>query len=250
MRKIIITIFAISFIACHNKPKYLVKIEANQQAITEEITPDEQIEGIIKPFREEVENEMSTVISYTKKDLTRTDGDLESSLGNILADLCFERANPVFKSMTNNDIDFAMFNYGGIRAGISKGGITNLNAFQLMPFENRFVVVELTPKKIIELANYLTANNKAHPLSKQINLTIKNDDFDLLINGLKIDKTRNYFVLTSDYLQGGGDKMIFFKDPVSLHKLDYKVRDAIIDYFKEIDTVRVKLDGRFKKLDK
>ncbi|GAG06496.1 unnamed protein product, partial [marine sediment metagenome] len=99
-------------------------------------------------------------------------------------------------------------------------------------------------------ANYLTANKKAHPLSKQINLTIKNDGFDLLINSSKIDKSRNYFVLTSDYLQSGGDKMNFFKNPVNLYKLDYKVRDAIIDYLKETDTVRVKLDGRFKKLSK
>ena len=41
--------------------------------------------------------------------------------------------------------------------------------------------------------------------------------------------------------------MNFFKDPVELHKIDYKVRNAIIDYFEETDTIKVKLDNRFVK---
>ena len=79
---------------------------------------------------------MSKVLSYTPIDLTRTDGKLESSLGNLLADLCYQRANPVFKSRTGNTIDFALFNYGGIRAGITKGDITTQNAFN---FRNRTI---------------------------------------------------------------------------------------------------------------
>ena len=76
---------------------------------------------------------------------------------------------------------------------------------------------------------------------------MKNEGYSLSINGVSFDKGRNYFVLTSDYLQSGGDKMDFFKNPVNLHKLDYKVRDAIIDYFKSKDTLESNLDGRFKK---
>ena len=43
--------------------------------------------------------------------------------------------------------------------------------------------------------------------------------------------------------------MNFFKNPVSLFKTDYKVRNALIDYFKEHDTIHVALDGRFKRLN-
>jgi 5'-nucleotidase len=180
--------------------------------------------------------------------LVRTDGGLESSLGNLFADMCYQRANEVFKSRTGNNIDFAMFNYGGIRAGIGKGNITNENAFQLMPFENTLVVVELTAEKLHELAQYLIEGKTAHPLSKQINLVITNkaDNYELSINNSPIDNTETYFVLTSDYLQTGGDHMNFFKDPVNLYKLDYKVRNAIIDYLKENDTISVTLDGRFR----
>ena len=205
-----------------------------------------EIEEFIKPYREKVEGEMNTVLSYTEKDLVRTDGELESSLGNLMADLCFKRANPVFSSRTSKNIDFALFNYGGIRAGITKGGIKTENAFQLMPFENSLVVVELTSEKIKELVKYLINGKRAHPLSKQINLTITKIGYNLTINKKPIEDSKTYFVLTSDYLQNGGDHMNFFKNPVSIVNLDYKLRNAIIDYFKETDTIQVKLDGRFR----
>ena len=43
--------------------------------------------------------------------------------------------------------------------------------------------------------------------------------------------------------------MNFFRNPVNLFKLDYKVRNAIVDYFAETDTIQVVLDGRFRKIN-
>lgn len=248
MKKIIISIFTILLIfSCKNEPQVLVKVEGKLQPITEEIKPIKSIEDFIQPYKEKVEGEMNTVLSYAPKDLTRLDGELESSLGNLMADMCYKRANPVFNSRTEKNINFAMFNYGGIRAGITKGDVKTVNSFQLMPFENSLVVVELTAEKVKELIHYLISQNKAHPLSSQINLIVTNNGYDLKINNAPLDGSKTYFVLTSDYLQNGGDRMDFFKNPVNLYKLDYKVRNAIIDYFKETDTLKVELDGRFKK---
>ena len=234
-------------VSCKNEPQHLVKIEGKLLPISEKISTDTSIEDFIQPFKEKVEAEMNTVLSYTPTDLVRTDGELESSLGNLMADLCFERANPVFNSRTGKNIDFAMFNFGGIRAGITKGAIKTENAFNLMPFENSLVVVELTAEKVTELAQYLIAQNKAHPISKQLKLAANSEGYNLTIHNLPLDNSKTYFVLTSDYLQNGGDKMVFFKDPIELHKLDYKVRNSIIDYLKETDTIKVTLDGRFTK---
>jgi len=248
MKKFIILIFTIfSFISCKNESQNLVRIEGKQLPITEEIISKKDIEAFIKPYKEKVKKEMDVVLSYTSKELNRYDGELESSLGNLMADLCYERANMVFNSRTKKNIDFAMFNFGGIRAGISKGEITNQHAFELMPFENSLVVVELTSDKINELAGYLIQEKKAHPLSKHINLEITKNGYDLKINNLPIEASKTYYVLTSDYLQNGGDNMNFFKNPLNLHKTDYKVRNAIIDYLMETDTIKVKLDGRFRK---
>lgn len=247
MKKFIISfIIFTALFSCKSKPPQLVKIEGNQITVNETIAADKTIENTIKPYREKVEKEMTSVIAYTPINLNRTDGDLESSLGNLMADLSYERANPVFNSRTGKNIDFAMFNYGGIRAAISKGNITNENAFKLMPFENSLVVVEMTSEKTKELVNYLISENKAHPLSKHINLVVTDKGYNLKINNAALDASKTYFVLTSDYLQNGGDNMNFFKNPVNLYNLDYKIRNAIIDYFKETDTLKVTLDGRFR----
>jgi 5'-nucleotidase len=248
MKKIIIYIFTISlFIACKNEPSTLVKIEGKQLPITEAIKSKKEIENFIKPYKESVDKEMQQVLSYTPQNLVRTDGELESSLGNLMADLCYIKANPIFNSRTGKQIDFAMFNYGGIRAGITKGNITTQHAFNLMPFENSLVVVELNATKIKELVNYLITENKAHPLSKHFNLVITQKGYQLKINNKPLDNQKTYFVLTSDYLQNGGDNMNFFKDAINSYNLDYKVRNTIIDYFKETDTIQVSLDGRFLK---
>jgi 2',3'-cyclic-nucleotide 2'-phosphodiesterase (5'-nucleotidase family) len=247
MKKIIISLFTISVLfSCKNEPQNLVKIEGKLLPISEELTEKQEITDFIQPYKVKVESEMNAVLSFTPTDLVRTDGELESSLGNLMADLCFERANPVFNSRTGKNIDFAMFNYGGIRAGITKGDIKTENAFHLMPFENSLVVLELTSEKIKELVNYLITEQRAHPLSKQFNLIITKNGYNLSINNKLFDITKTYFVLTSDYLQNGGDNMNFFKDPVNIENLDYKVRNAIIDYFQETDTIRGTLDGRFK----
>ena len=247
MKNFIISLFTILFIvSCNNAPQQLVKIEGKLLPINQEIESVKEIEDFIEPYKQKVSAEMNTVLSYTAIDLVRTDSQLESTLGNLMADLCYKRANPVFNSRTDKNIDFAMFNFGGIRAGISKGNVTMENAFNLMPFENGLVVVELTADKIKELVAYLIESNRAHPLSKHINLVITKTGYSLKINDKPLDENKTYFVLTSDYLQNGGDSMNFFKDPIAVTNIDYKFRNAIIDYFKETDTLKTNLDGRFR----
>lgn len=65
-----------------------------------------------------------------------------------------------------------MFNYGGIRAKISKGPVTIAITFELMPFENELVVAELTGEKVVDLVSYFIKNKEAHPLSKQFQLVM------------------------------------------------------------------------------
>jgi hypothetical protein len=49
---------------------------------------------------------------------------------------------------------------------------------------------------------------------------------------------------TNDYLSNGGDNMNFFKKGVQKFDLEYKLRNILIDYFKEVDTIPVIKDVR------
>ena len=238
---------SILLISCKEDSYVVTKITAKTIAIDTTISSANNITKSIAPYKEEMIKEVNTILTYTSKDLTRTDGKLESSLGNLLADLTMTRANPVFNKLTGKNIDFSMFNYGGIRAGIPAGKVSNRNAFELMPFENTLVVVELSGQKLTALIAYLIKSNTAHPLSKNIKLTITKNGYQLYINNKKFDNRKSYFVLTSDYLQSGGDNMTFFKNPIQRISLEYKMRDAIVDYFKSVDTLKSTLDQRFKR---
>lgn len=241
---ICVLFLAVSCNTVTTSPKKLTKITAKNIAIDTTLMADAKIDSMIAPYKEKLVNEMQRVLTKAPLDFNKKAMGMQSTLGNLMADLCYEIANPIYLEKTKQNIDFAMFNSGGLRAPISAGNVTKESAFKLMPFENEFVVVELSGEKIIELVTYLIQNKTAHPLSKQMQLTIKNNTFELSIGGKKFDQNKNYTVLTSDYLQTGGDRMNFFKKPIFLTKLNYKIRDAIIVYFEKETELKAVIDNR------
>ena len=62
-------------------------------------------------------------------------------------------------------------------------------------------------------------------------------------DGVKIDELYKISVITLDYLANGGDKMSFFNQKNQL-KLGIKLRDAIMNYCINIDTINSNLDSR------
>jgi 2',3'-cyclic-nucleotide 2'-phosphodiesterase (5'-nucleotidase family) len=114
-----------------------------------------------------------------------------------------------------------------------------------MPFENSLVVVALKGEQIFEIVSYFITEKKPHPLSG-ITFTIdkKNQANNILIQGKAIEKDKIYYVATNDYLSNGGDNMNFFKKGIATYDLDYKLRNILIDYFKETDTIKSIQDNR------
>lgn len=245
MRPFQIILFLLLFFSCkQNTQTQLTKITARTIAVDSTIAFSKPIDSIIAPYKQQLEANMKQELCYAPIDFTKNDGILQSTLGNLVADLCFEMANSIYEEKTDNSIDFVLFNHGGLRASIPKGIVTRESAFNLMPFENDLVVARIKGKKVVEMVNYFIKNQRAHPLSYNINLTLTANDFSLKINGEIFNPTRTYAVLTNDFLQNGGDKMDFFAQPETLTDLNYKVRDAIIDYFKKTDTLQPSLDNR------
>jgi len=235
----------LAFTSCKRSPVYLQRIEGKQIAISEKITKDSTVISLVAPYKEQLEDDMNQVLAYAPTDLTRSRDMVETNMGNFMADLCYKRGNQIFNEKTGETIDFVLLNIGGIRANISKGDVTTKNAFEVMPFENSMVVVELSYEKINELLDYLAKSGNPHPTSKHWQFVFADEQVvSVTRKGGPISKDETYYVLTSDYLQNGGDRMYFFRDPISLVDLDYKIRTAIIDELIEIDTITAKVDGR------
>jgi len=245
-----ILLILISFNACKEKPLILHRIEGRQLPVDKSNLIDTLISKTIAPYKATLSAEMDSVLAYAPNDMYkgRHDSDkAETSIGNFMADLCYTQGNPVFNKLSGKNVDFVLLNFGGIRAGIPKGDVTVGRAYEVMPFENKMVVVELSYAKLQELFTYL-ASSKAHPISKQLHISFIDGKLEkATINDKKIDKNKTYHVLTSDYLQHGGDRMFFFKDPVKLYPLEYKIRTALLDELKAIKTIIAKEDGRMHR---
>lgn len=249
MKNVFVFLFIVTFLfSCKKTNHSLNLIEGKQIEINDSININETFENVLKPYRDHIEGQLFEVLAHNKRDMKRTDAPLNSSIGNMMADATMELANPIFKQRTQNNIDIVLLNFGGIRATMAEGGITQKNAYEIMPFENEVIVLELSPKRIQEMLDYLASENLAHPISgMEIQLDAKNQLKSVRVQGTPLDTTKTYFVATSDYLRNGGDRMYFFEDAISETPLDYKLRNLFIDFFIQKDTIDFLPDNRFIK---
>ncbi len=241
--------FCFVIVACEtesNQQKYGYNIEINQQVLS-----DSSIVKYYQPFKKNLEESlMNTPISYSPETYKKNDGELNSTLSNMFADATYEMSNPVFNKMSGENIDIVLLNNGGIRSIISKGNISEKTAFELMPFENSIVVLELSGLSIIKMIDYLRKVKLQHPISG-LQITLNNDYSvnEVKINGVSIENNKKYYVATTDYLLEGGDKMYFLAETTKTTDINYKMRDILIDYFKKYDTLKLKSDNRFIRIN-
>ena len=229
MKKIYLILFTILFYSCETT-YHLNSFDSKVLNVNSVI--DSTIYNIIQPYQNEIEEQMNETLVYTKNDLTK--GRPQSTIGNFVTDLCLNYC----------DANICVFNNGGLRTTIDKGDITRGEIFELMPFENELVILELNKTDFIGLLNYISSRG-GEPFS---GLNIKIDKSNNIIEHswpVNFDNNETVKVLTSDYLANGGDKMSFFKGKKQ-HKIGLKLRDAIIDYCEKNDTIDIRLDNRIE----
>jgi 5'-nucleotidase len=232
-------------VSCNQKEYQLKKVVGSKIAIDSSLTSVQKIEGYIAPFKKSLDVQMNEQLSYNPVSMNKSDYKLNTPIGNMMATIVRTQGEPVYKSRTGKSIDIVLLNSGGIRAGMPAGPVTMRSAYEIMPFDNEIVIAELTGDQVNELINYLIERKSAHPIDGlQILLNEDGTAASVLINNQPLDMNKVYNVATNDYLYNGGDNMSFFKD-TPLTSIDYKIRNAMIDYFKKVDTLKFQRDNRF-----
>lgn len=239
------------FVSCSQSPKGLYSIKGLEIPVDSSYTEVEEIKNFILPYHNRVDEVLDSTLAYAPFKISKTDGLYNTTAGNLMADLMLSEAGPIFKKRTGKDLDFVLMNHGGIRSIISKGNVSAGTAYEVMPFENNISVVELDGKGVKGLVNFLVSSKRPHPVAG-IQIILNADDSINTINiqGKPFDENRNYNIATSDYLVSGGDDMVFFKNALNVTEIDYKIRNAMIDYFKKVDTLAPVIDNRYYKLTK
>jgi len=241
---VIVTIIGLT--SCRQDYKVLKKIEGKQIPIDSAYIQNASIEKFVSPYRTRINEVLDSTLAYAPKAITKTDGEFNTSAGNLMADIVLSEANPIFKSRTGKEIDFVLLNHGGIRSIISAGNVSARNAFEVMPFENTIVIAEIKGIDVQEMVSFLIKSGRAHPIAGMQIVLDKNKKLRYTkINGELLNTESTYYVATSDYLVSGGDNMGFFKNNTSVTETDYLIRNAMIDHFKKVDTLAPKVDNRF-----
>ncbi|MFH6944872.1 5'-nucleotidase C-terminal domain-containing protein [Flavobacterium sp. FlaQc-50] len=243
--KLFVIFLTLFFITSCSKNYNLTKIEGKQLPITEKAPQTPEIETFITPYRNNINKDLDSILAYCPETLEKSTGKWQTSIGNLIADVCLKRGNTVFNAREKKDIDLCFLNHGGIRAILPKGNVTKRTAFEIMPFENNLVVLALKGEQLVAMTSYIIKEKKPHPLAG-MTFTISKDNTpkNILVQGKPLDTNKTYYVATNDYLANGGDNMNFFLKTTQKFDLNYKLRNVLIDYFKEVDTIPVAKDIR------
>lgn len=165
---------------------------------------DSPMEAMVRPYRDELQAEMNVVIGYNAADLSK--GKVNSSMGNFVSDLLLSEAT----KLSGIAVDFAIQNYGGLRiVKLPKGDVTKGKLFELMPFDNLLVIVEMKAQDVRNLCNRI-ADYGGWPISEGVTFNISDAMAgDIMVGGEPLDESRIYQVAMPDYVANGGDACPF-----------------------------------------
>ena len=240
MRKIFFfAALALTLAACQRKPMSVVS------STLETIPVNASSDGIqdtvylaqLAPIKADLEHEMNVQIGYAPEALTVCAP--ECTMLNWATDALWEAA----KAHYDGKVDIAIVNMGGMRCSWPAGPITRGNVFELMPFDNRLVVLTLTGENILDLCQSFVIYGGQGVAGLRMT-AVDGRLADVTIGGMPVDPKALYKVATSDYLSGGTDHM----DALALYSdcwnSDLLIRDLYLDAVKQQDTIRAAVDGR------
>lgn len=179
---------------------------------------------LIAPYKDQLDTKMNRVLVEVATPMVKDRP--ESNLGNWVADLLESAARDVFP---DHDIAFAVQNHGGIRIqGINTGPLRVSKLYELMPFDNELVAMELPGKVVKEFVNHIV-NDGGWPVSQSLRVSRQDGRLSVKVNGEEIQPDRQYVIALPDYVaSGGGDsEMLRGKRQIKSGRL---VRDLLIEY--------------------
>ena len=231
-----------------------VSEQASLLPVDDSVPADKDVEKMLAPYSEKV-RELSKVIGRLEGNLSKT-GVGGGSLGYFVTNGIRAQA----EAKLGKPVTLAVMNVGGLRKNeISAGELKASDIFELLPFENALVALELTGTQLAQLLQVVPRDaqagariefkwndrNRAEFISgKLVDASGKEQD---------VDPQKTYTVVTIDYLlQVGGGPYAILKEAKSTTPLNVTLRDAILNYVKSETAagrpIRSVVDNRFVQI--
>jgi len=182
----------------------------------------QSLTSIIKPYSDSVNKLMDVVIGYNEVPLERK--KQSNILGYFMTDAYLQMA----KQKMNAKVDAAFMNSGGIRLpDLPAGAITQGKIYELMPFDNLMVVVNVKGSLLKQYLDTLAANDGV--IESGITMQIVNKTAQRVMIGEKpLALNADYTIVHSDYVAMNSSLL----KNINRTTNGYLLRDAILDYIK------------------
>jgi len=214
-------------IFCSCSTQLSVNTNQNKRSVEENIVDNSTVTELVRPYKDSMDKVMNAVIGYTDEDMISKRPS--SNLMNWVADAILSHQ---IRDKRLSEPVMVLLNTGGLRSSFGKGAITLGDVYKLMPFDNQVVWARLPRTALTEITNYLIKSG-GEPIA---NANLENGKISL--NSTPNEFT-HFWVITSDYLLNGGDKMDFFKGRVETNETGVLIRDILIDAVKEQGKLKI-----------
>lgn len=215
------------------KPVYVsTQVQSqNIAVVSDSLVVDSQLVQMYLPYKEILEKDMQRVVSFSDMQLVK--GKPESGLTNLLSDLLLDEGVKYAKEEGLSLLpEVSFFNYGGIRTSLPKGEITVGKIFELMPFENEMVYIQLSGTQLQQFFDIVAG--KGGDSLGGVRFVISNGKAkDVFVKGEILNRDKMYWLVTNDYSANGGDNLKVFTERKELISSGLKIRDIIISNLEE-----------------
>ena len=224
LRKLIFLFAGAGLWACSSH--LVVNGNSNKEAVSQTIIADSSLASIIKPYKDSLDKRMNEVIAYSEEDFIVKRP--ASNLMNWVANALFVNQT---KTVRLSQPVVCLLNTGGIRSSIGKGNVTLGDLYKVMPFDNTIVWVELPIEVLPEIEAYLNKSG-GEPMA---NLSLIEGRLSITSSP---ENPSHFWVITSDYLLNGGDKMTFFTKRTNVNETGKLLRNVLIEEARNQGTLR------------
>jgi len=214
-----------------SRVQHLASAESSNIHVSDQFHPhkDTAILLFVEPYRQQFESKMNETIGHSAEKLERMQTD--GPLNRVVADIIHKYAETAIEG----NIDFAVQNYYGLRINsLPKGPLTLGLLYELMPFENYLVILEVPGSVVKELCD-LIASNSGWPVSHGLSFGIKDGNAQsIMVGGRALENDRIYRIATNDYLANGGDQALFFR-AFPNKNTGLLIRNILIDHIRTLE---------------
>ncbi|GKS10902.1 hypothetical protein YDYSY3_19020 [Paenibacillus chitinolyticus] len=218
----------------------------------EKVEPDAEMAKLVKDIVGRVDGQLDVKIAKTDVQL---DGERtlvrakETNLGNLIADAMLAKT----KTIGGQEADVALINGGGIRTQVKAGDISKKNLYDVLPFPNTLVVLELTGSELKaalengvgkvesgegrfpQIGGMTFTYNRSKPPGERV--------VELKVKGEPVDPDKTYKLATNDFIAAGGDGYAMMKDK-KVFDSGFTLYDVVEEALIKQGTVNPKVEGR------